>query len=598
MHITVKTIEAQNGFYPTPPELAEKLLEGLKWGYEGIKTVLEPSAGTGNLIKAVIAAAEWASNGAEFEVDMIELDPALRGILADTFSEKAKDAAYEKNEELRQTYYTALRNQEPHNELERKWLDAKKEYDCLKFTSPRIVHDNFLTYDSRKPYDLIVMNPPFEDGDLHLMKAIALQERYGGQIRCILNANTILKPCTNRRKALVQKLRELNAEICMEQGAFKDAERQTDVDVAIIRIDIPVPVHTSDIYEKLKKAQEENTSAASGPTELVENDFIRQIIAQYNLEVDTGCELIRQYNAAVPYILDSFGEDSSPVIRLAISDSHADKPDINKFLKAVRMKYWRKLFQDPRITGQLTSNLSHELHAMVREMQYYDFSEYNILCLICEINCKMERAVQEAILELFDTLSTKHSWYPECQKNIHYYNGWASNKAHKVNKKVVIPAHGVFDCYGKENAFNTYNAFSFLSDIEKCLNYLDGNRSVPVSIDRQLRLANSAGKTRNIQLKFFDVSFFKKGTCHITFTNMELLDCLNIYASRKKAWLPPYYGRKRYADMDTEEQSVIDSFHGDGTPGSGASGYAEVLAKPDYYLADPTGTKRVMIEGI
>ncbi len=74
-----------------------------------------------------------------------------------------------------------------------------------------IVHDDFLTFQSRKHYDLIVMNPPFADGEAHLLKAIELQKRWGGQIRCLLNAETLLNPYTNRRKVLQSQLAELGA---------------------------------------------------------------------------------------------------------------------------------------------------------------------------------------------------------------------------------------------------------------------------------------------------------------------------------------------------------------------------------------------------
>lgn len=598
MTLTVSTVEAQKNLYPTPPGLAKKLLAGLNWGHDGIRTILEPSAGTGNLVKAIASRVYEYSHSGEYDVDMIELDPELRGILTDTFNETASDLAYRQKEELRQEYLVANRNNEPTDAIRDKWMEAEKAYYSMKSISPRIVHDDFLTYDSRKQYDLIVMNPPFDQGDLHLLKAIQMQKRYGGQIRCILNAATIQNPCSNRRQMLVDKLHELGAEISVEEGAFKDAERQANVDVVIIKIDIPDPVHKSDIYERLVKDQEQQEASAEAPTSLVENDFITQIIRQYKLEVDTGCELIRQYNAVIPYIQASFGEENSPIIRLAVNSAHAEpgKPSINKFLKAVRMKYWKALFEHPSITRQLTSNLSDELHGNVQKLQDYDFSEYNVRQMLCEINCKMEQAVQETIMDLFDTLTAEHAWYPECQKNIHYYNGWASNKAHKINKKVVIPAHGIFDTYSwTQDAFNTYNAYSFLSDIEKSLNYLDGGLTIPVNLERQLRYANDAGKTKNIQLKYFDVSFYKKGTAHIQFTNLELLDRLNIYASRKKSWLPPYYGRKTYQNMDEEEKAVVDSFHGDGTPGSGEADYSKVLAKADYYLTEPNTAEQLML---
>lgn len=66
--------------------------------------------------------------------------------------------------------------------------------------------------------------------------------------------------------------------------------------------------------------------------------------------------------------------------------------------------------------------------------------------------------------------------------------------------------------------------------------------------------------TKNIPCKFFDVTFYKKGTVHIVFKCPELIDRFNIYAAQQRGWLPPCYGKKKYKDMDEEEKAVIDSF--------------------------------------
>ena len=49
----VATAEAEQGFYPTPPDVAEKLLDGIDW--MKVYTVLEPSAGKGNLVREVLS---------------------------------------------------------------------------------------------------------------------------------------------------------------------------------------------------------------------------------------------------------------------------------------------------------------------------------------------------------------------------------------------------------------------------------------------------------------------------------------------------------------------------------------------------------------
>lgn len=49
--------------------------------------------------------------------------------------------------------------------------------NCLKGAGYRVVGDDFLTYSTMKQYDLIVMNPPFSNGDAHLLKALKMQQR-------------------------------------------------------------------------------------------------------------------------------------------------------------------------------------------------------------------------------------------------------------------------------------------------------------------------------------------------------------------------------------------------------------------------------------
>ena len=66
-----------------------------------------------------------------------------------------------------------------------------------------------------------------------------------------------------------------------------------------------------------------------------------------------------------------------------------------------------------------------------------------------------------------------------------------------------------------------------------------------------------------------------------------LLDRFNIFCARQRGWLPPCYGKTAYSQMDAEEKAVVDSFHGDGTEGSGEKEYSNVLDKANYYLAPP-----------
>lgn len=110
-------------------------------------------------------------------------------------------------------------------------------------------------------------------------------------------------------------------------------------------------------------------------------------------------------------------------------------------------------------------------------------------------------------------------------------------------------------------------------------NYLDGNMTAEVNTIHMLDIANRNGITRNIQCKYFSVTFYKKGTVHIKMhpEAERVIDALNIYVCKGKNWLPPYYGKVSYDDMSAEERAVIDDFQG-------REKYEMVMQNPSLYL--------------
>lgn len=80
--LTVST-EAEKGFYPTPPDVADKLLDGVNWYM--VRDVLEPSAGSGNLVRSALKKyrihGRRSYNDSKIDVDCVEIDPHLRAVL-------------------------------------------------------------------------------------------------------------------------------------------------------------------------------------------------------------------------------------------------------------------------------------------------------------------------------------------------------------------------------------------------------------------------------------------------------------------------------------------------------------------------------------
>ena len=386
-------------------------------------------------------------------------------------------------------------------------------------------------------------------------------------------------------------LEEYNADIKYIQDAFIDAERKTPVEIALIKVVLPEVETQSFILDGLQKAKEEKeyTYTEENNTQVAENDFLKAIVDQYNIEA--GVRLIKEYRAMTPFILSEFAKDKETgktiqiggcILSLDIAsnrDKYSNKLSVNNYIREVRGKYWKALFENPKFIGQLTNNLQREYYNKIEELKGYDFSLYNIREIKFDMNKKVVKGIEQTIVELFEELSNKYSYYDECTKNIHYFNGWRTNKAWIINKKVIIPL-SAYDSYFKDRYQPThYDIVRKLQDIEKCFNYLDGGLTEAVDLKQSLQFAEEYGETKDIVLKYFNVTFYKKGTCHITFTNEELLKKFNIFGAQHKGWLPPSYGKKKYDDMTTEEKAVVNEFEGEAE-------YNKVMSNSKYYLFD------------
>lgn len=536
---------SNSGFYPTPSKLAGKMLSCVDW--EGVFSILEPSAGKGDLADAVTAFARNYRNSRRISfnendtyIDCIERDSDLAAL--------------------------------------------------LRGKGLHVVHDDFLTFRSFKQYDLCIMNPPFDSGDEHLLHALSLMER-GGQIVCLLNAETIRNPYTNRRKVLVQKLREHNARIEFIENAFRHAQRPTDVEIALVYVNIPKKEIPSDILSSLRRAHEKSTPSSEQATDLSSADWLQNMIDGYNFEAALGEKLINEFAALRPY-MDPGKDHGEPLLSLKVGNRNTgnNATFLNSYLFGLRAKYWSNLLRRPELTDKMTSAMQQDYYGKVNSLSEYDFSRYNIETVMREIAAQLSRGVEESILDLFEKFSTKYSWYPESENNIHYYNGWATNKAHKVGMKVIIPSNGCCASWGREK-LDSYRVNSLISDLERAMNYLDrGETSFHTPIDHAVRIANEA-YTNKADFTYFTCTFYKKGTCHIKFKPeaSRIIDRLNIFAGQKKNWLPPTYGKKHYADMTAEEQAVIDDFQG-------AESYEKTISDPSMLIT--SGSALVALPGM
>ncbi len=172
------------GFYPTPPEAAQKVLSwvGLSFCWATGPTVLEPSAGTGNLASLV------AAKGGV--VDCVEIQPELA-----------------------------------------EGLRASGLYRT-------VTTGDFLAQTPTPTYDLIVMNPPFDyERDIdHVLHALAFLKP-GGQLVAIMSAGTEYRT-TKKSEAFRSIVDRYGARyIPLREGSF--ASVGTNVNTLILSLERP-----------------------------------------------------------------------------------------------------------------------------------------------------------------------------------------------------------------------------------------------------------------------------------------------------------------------------------------------------------------------
>ena len=449
-------------FYPTPAALADRMVSSIltrPYGYAVFPgPILEPSAGDGAIAKAVERAAGIYRNQAgkiiqeydlkrkreKYSLDCVELSEGLRAVL--------------KNDGF------------------------------------RVVHDDFLTFQPQTKYAAILMNPPFSAGAAHLLKALDIMQD-GGKIRCILNAETIRNPYTNERKDLAKRLQELGAEIEYIQDAFARAERKTGVEIALVSVDIPDRPPVSRIRLDLQQEATEKYEDDPQLAALVSADPITAAIERYNAAAEGLRRIYDEYNGVKSLFSSAVKDDKeNPVI--------AFNKTYNEAIKDLRGLYWRKLFDLPQIRDSLTYKMGIEYSERIEDLKNYDFSAYNILTIREEISRNLVSGIEQEIISLFDDWTNLH-YNSEYSKNVHYYNGWCTNEAYKVGKKVIFRCSG-FDMWGDFNP-HLYDCERKMSQIERVLHFLDtnGQKYDGQKLRDALKAAKDAGQTSKIQLEYF-----------------------------------------------------------------------------------------------
>jgi len=345
-------------------------------------------------------------------------------------------------------------------------------------------------------------------------------------------------------------LEKYNSDIEYIQNAFSEAERQTDVETAMIYINVPM-TNDETIFEREFKRDFKDINFTSFQALVPNMNKLETLIFECDLIKKSTIELFKE-----KFKIEKMLEGMNLKSKIQICDDCC-KPNvlsINSFINKINLEYWQKFIDETDFKNRLPSKLKNNFTYNMEKQENITFNMDNVKYFYDELVKSIPQSYEETVAKLFDDLTYKYVYTDSAwNKTIHYYSGWKTNKCYKIDKRCIIKcSHGYL--YSLPDELTDLNIiFENISGIKDNINdYKDGKR------DKILKAIERCEK--NIETEFFTLDSYKKGTLHITFKNQEYLDQFNILANKGKNWLPSDFGQKSYENMTEEEQVLVENF--------------------------------------
>ncbi len=503
-------------FYPTPADLAARMISKFASSpLDRNARVLEPSAGNGDLVKALVSAAE-AKHSASMQnhhaywkrgsvnVDFIEID-------------MRKHAAIEGIEGTR---------------------GGVIGLDFLQFSG------------SLAAYSHVLMNPPFKDGVHHVLKA--WEGLYDGEIVALLNAETVRNPFSKERQHLASLI-ENHGDVEFVPDAFKGdgVEREADVEVAIVHLTKKADLQRDVVGDVLDTLQGDALHDTGGAGAYA-SQFNNQELA---IPGDVIVMTERAFKAAVTAMRESViasaraGHLSRLVGKTMAQRNGEDADDKpQEMIKSIREgitsgyeelkdRAWSEVLRSTKVSSKLSSNAQRRLESDFQRIKRLDFSASNVYAfLIGLIESQGDMHLQMAC-DCFDEITKYH------EDNAVWYMGWKSNGKHRTAGRRIKMTRFILPRFNGTWGHKepNYDGLQRLADFDKVFEVLDGKAVGSTFGLSQLfrRCALDLAGGKRLSSDYFDVRWYPgRGTIHFFPRRKDLIDRLNRLVGRFRQWLP------------------------------------------------------------
>lgn len=412
----------------------------------------------------------------------------------------------------------------------------------------RLLCEDFLTFNPIHDFDLIVMNPPFSNGDEHLLKAWEIIKKGKGDVVCLLNAETIRNPHTMRRQ-LLAKIIEQNGSVEFIGRPFATASRKTNVEVALVRL------HSENENDRWKIDFSDNSNEdmpdfsmfTQNSNEIAKNDKIGSYLHAWDKAREACVDFIKARRKLDFYASAFIGiGEIEKIVSQQMTSYKSDNGDksmisaYNCFIEETKLKAWSSIINQLGMQKYMTKSLRDNFYKFCEQQGAYELTRENIINLVNFVCMNMNTIMDKAVVDLYDNFTKFY------EGNTNHTEGWKTNSAYKVNKKVILPGFVRHD-YSSTYRLTYYRDVE-LYDIDRVMCYLSGCNFDDLSqyhdYKKQVRIEQkglrytiesiAVGDQSWHESKFFRVKCFKKGTLHIEFKDEKLWERFNLVVSEGK----------------------------------------------------------------
>ena len=486
-------------FYPTPTHVIEKMM--MSEDFIG-KTVLEPSAGSGNIVK-------WLKQNGAREVIACENDPHCRKLLAGQCS---------------------------------------------------LIADDFLTVtpDMVSHVDYIVMNPPFSRGADHILHAWEIAPA-GCTVIALCNSSNLRNEYYNTKHLKLSETVQLNGSSEDLGSVFDNAERRTNVRVSLVKL-YKQGSGESEFDGYFFSAVDED--AASEKEGLVSYNFVRDIVGRYVQAVklfDGAMQAAKAINEAADFfdyttvtdektgeqkqVKNTYG--SLPVTFGAIlcksdDDVRGDngtKITHEQYKKYLQKHYWRIIFKKLNMERYATKQLRENINKFVEQQTNVPFTMgniYRVLDIVVQTN---GQRMLNALVEAFDTICSLSA------ENSTARETWKTNANYMVNKRFICDWITTLSSWGGKMEVREWSSYNDnatkINDVCKALCYMTGRNWEEIGTLGEYVRKNEPEWGKWFEWGFFRCRGYKKGTMHFEFLDEDVWFKFNYTVAQRKGWNLP-----------------------------------------------------------